>query len=94
MRGRITSLKIVPTDEERAELLRWTRSTSLPSGLVTRAKAVLLVADGVRLKHAGKAVGLTEAHVRQWLKRFLEHRMQGLYDRPGRGRKPSFPPSG
>lgn len=94
LRGRKSALRVVLTDQERSQLLQWSRSTALPAGLVTRAKAILLVADGTPLTHTGKAVGLTEAHVRQWIKRFLEKRLQGLQDLPGRGRKPSFSPSG
>jgi hypothetical protein len=94
MQGRKTSLVVVLTDQEREQLLRWSRSTSLPAGLVTRSQAVWLVAHGMPLSHTAKAVGLTEVHVRQWVTRFIEQRLQGLYDRPGRGRKPSFSPSG
>ena len=93
MRGRTTSLVIVLTEEERNQLLRWSRSTSLPAGLVTRAQAIILVAGGLPLSHTAQAVGLTERHVRQWVTRFLEKRLEGLNDLPGRGRKPAFSPS-
>jgi hypothetical protein len=92
VRGRKTSLVVVLTEEERAVLLRWSRSTSLPAGLVTRAQAVLLVAGGMPLSHTAQSVRLTERHVRQWITRFLEKRLDGLYDLPGRGRKPVFSP--
>ena len=94
MQGRKTSLGVVLTQQEREQLLRWSRSTSLPAGLVTRSQAVWLVAHGMPLSHTAKTVGLTEVHVRQWVTRFIEQRLPGLYDRPGRGRKPSFSPSG
>ena len=92
MRGRKTSLVVLLTDEERAQLTRYSRSTSLPAGFVTRSQAVLFVASGMPISHTGKAVGLTERHTRQWVRRFLEKRVQGLVDLPGRGRKPSFSP--
>ena len=94
MRGRKTSLVVVLTEEERSQLLRWSRSTSLAAGLVTRARAILCVADGLPLSHTGRTVGLTERHVRQWVHRFLDKRFDGLNDLPGRGRKPAFSPSG
>jgi hypothetical protein len=94
MRGRKTALVIRLTDQERQELQRITRSTSLPAGLVQRAKAILYVSSGMPLKHTGHAVGLTERHVRKWLTRFQEQRLDGLKDREGRGRKPSFSPGG
>ena len=92
MRGRKTSIAIVLTTEEQAQLLRWSRSTSLPAGLVTRAQAILFIAQGMPIRHTAQSVGLTERHVRQWARRFLEKRLDGLNDLPGRGRKPSFSP--
>jgi len=64
----------------------------MPAGLVQRAKAVLQVSGGMRIKHTAMAVGLTERHVRKWITRFQEQRLAGLKDKQGRGRKPSFPP--
>ena len=83
---------VVLTEAERSQLLRWSRSTSLPAGLVTRAQAIVLFADGLPISHTAQAVGLTPQHVRQWIQRFLQKRLDGLHDLPGRGRKPSFSP--
>ena len=94
MRGRKTALMTLLTDQERQELQRLTRSTSQPAGLVPRAHAVLCVSSGMPLKHTGRAVGLTERHVRKWGTRFREQRIAGLQDKQGRGRKPSFSPRG
>jgi hypothetical protein len=94
MRGRKSALIILLSDQERNELQRWSRSTSLSAGLVQRAKAVLHVSQGMPLKHTGTAVGLTERHIRKWITRFKEQRLPGLKDKEGRGRKPSFPPGG
>jgi hypothetical protein len=94
VRGRKTALVVVLTAEEHDKLLRISRSTSLPAGLVTRAQAVLLFAQGMPIRHTAQAVRLTERHVRQWVKRFQTERLDGLYDLPGRGRKPVFSPRG
>lgn len=94
MRGRKSALVILLTDEERDELQRGSRSTSLPAGRVQRAQAVLHVSKGMPLKHAGRTVGLTERHVRKWVTRFKEQRLQGLKDKQGRGRKPTLSPCG
>ena len=94
MRGRKTALVTLLTDQEQPELEHITRSTRLPAGLVQRAKAILCVSSGMPLKHTGQAVGLTERHVRKWVTRFKEHRLEGLQDKQGRGRKPSFSPRG
>ena len=92
MRGRKTSLVVVLTEEERSQLLRWSRSTSLAARSVIRAQAIVLVAGGMPISHTAPSVGLTQRHVRQWVGRFLDRRIEGLHDLPGRGRKPSFPP--
>jgi Winged helix-turn helix len=94
MRGRKTSLRVVLTAEERDRLeprLRWT-TTSL--GLARRCRAILGVADGLPLVEVARLVDLTEKHVRKWVQRFLNDRLDGLHERPGRGRKPVFSPRG
>lgn len=92
MRGRKLSFSIVLSDNERVELRRWLRSTSMPSGVVRRARAILLLSDGVPLKDVVVRCGLTPKIVRKWARRFLAERIAGLQDRPGRGGKPAFPP--
>ena len=92
MRGRKTALVTLLTHQERQQLEHITRSTSLPVGLVQRAQAILCVSSGMPLKHTARAVGLTERHVRKWVTRFQEQRLDGLKDKQGRGRKPSFSP--
>ncbi len=94
MRGRRTSLRVVLTPEERNELERRLRCTTTPSGLARRARVILSVADGLALVQVARLVGMTEKHVRKWATRFLTNRLDGLHDRPGRGRKPVFSPRG
>ncbi len=94
MRGRKTALSILLTDQEKTEMERWTRSTTLPSGLVQRAKVVLCIHSGMPLTHTARVAGLSEPKVRKWATRFQIQRLTGLKDKEGRGRKPSFPPGG
>ena len=94
MRGRKTSLRIVLTAEERSELQRRLRCTTTAAGLARRSRVILGVADGLALVQVARLVGMTEKHVRKWTTRFLERRLEGLHDRPGRGRKPVFSPRG
>ena len=92
MRGRRTSLVVLLSAGERDQLEQWVRATRTPVGWVRRATMVLKVAEGERVRHAARIAGLTEKHGRKWLVRFVEKRIEGLYDLPGRGRKPAFPP--
>ena len=92
MRGRKTSLCVVLTAEERSQLELHLRSTTTSLGLARRCRAILGVADGLPLVEVARLVDLTEKHVRKWVQRFLKDRLEGLRDRPGRGRKPVFSP--
>lgn len=94
MRGRKTALVVELSDQEEQQLKAWVRSTTMPVGLVKRAHTILLAAQQMPLSHIAQKVGLTQKHVRQWITRFIPERLPGLYDRAGRGRKPSFSPGG
>lgn len=94
MRGRKTSLCVLLTEEERGRLEHSLRSPTTSLGLARRCRAILAVADGFPLVQIARLVGLTEKHVRKWIQRFLKARLEGLRDRPGRGRKPVFSPRG
>jgi Helix-turn-helix domain len=92
MRGRKTSLRVVLTAVERSHLEQRLRSTTTSLGLARRYRAILEVANGLSLVAVARLVDLTEKHVRKWVQRFLKDRLEGLRDRPGRGRKPLFSP--
>jgi Winged helix-turn helix len=92
MRGRKTSLRVFLTEEERSLLEHRLRSMTSSLGLARRCRAILGVADGLPLVEVARLVDLTEKHVRKWVQRFLKDRLEGLRDRPGRGRKPVFSP--
>jgi hypothetical protein len=94
MRGRKTALSIVLSDTERDHLQALCRATTTPIGLVRRAKAVLAVHDGNTIRAVTKIAGLTEPHVRKWVRRFIEKRIPGLKDAARPGRPPTFPPRG
>ena len=74
--------------DQRSELESFARSRSVPHGLVTRARIVLLAADGHQNIHIAERLGTTRETVGKWRQRFLERGIQGLYDqlRPGRPR--------
>lgn len=92
MRGRKSPNVVALTEDERNELNRWIRSPTMRSGLVRRARAVLLVSEGKSLAEAGRMVGMGRRIVRLWVCRFNDRRVEGLKDKTGRGRKPSFSP--
>jgi putative transposase len=78
-------------EEERSQLESYVRCRSMPSGLSSRFRIILLAADGVNNKRISEKVGLSRASVGKWRKRYSEKGIEGLHDelRPGRPRSVS-----
>jgi len=74
--------------EDRAELTRWPRTPSLPTGLAQRARIVLLADEGVGTNEIVKRVGVSKPTVIAWKRRYAEGGIAGLGDRPKSGRPP------
>jgi hypothetical protein len=94
MRGRKSTLTIVLTPADRAEVERWQRSTTGPAGLARRGRILLLLDRGLTLRDTAERCGLSVRHVRKWAERFRAHGLAGLRDKPRPGRKPVFSPRG
>src|SRR6202140_1911409 len=79
-------LVLSPQQREQLEVLA--NSRSLPAGLVSRARIILLSASGKTNQQIARQLGLTNATVGKWRRRFLEQDVSGLHDelRPGRPR--------
>ena len=79
---------LVLSGEQRAQLESMSSSRSLPAGLVTRARIVLLSAAGKMNQQIARQLGLSNATVGKWRRRFVEQGIAGLHDelRPGRPR--------
>jgi len=84
-RGRKTALTIVLTAEERQTLTAWQRSTTIPAVHAKRGRMILLLANRVPISHIAPMVGISRCFVYKWAKRFVEHRLEGLVDKPDRG---------
>jgi putative transposase len=57
----------------------------MPQALATRARIVLLAADGRSNTDIAEQLGLSKPTVGIWRKRYLSQRLQGLYDEPRPG---------
>ena len=79
---------LVLSPEQRAQLESMASSRSLPAGLVTRVRIVLLSAAGKMNQQIARQLGLSNATVGKWRRRFVEQGVSGLHDelRPGRPR--------
>jgi len=73
---------------QREQLESMAKSRSLPAGLVTRVRIILLSASGKMNQEIARQLGLTNATVGKWRRRFVEQGVSGLHDeqRPGRPR--------
>ena len=80
--------ELTVSESDRQQLEALVGSRSLPSGLVRRARIILLSADGVPNKEIAARLEISEPTVGKWRRRFSEFGLQGLHDelRPGRPR--------
>jgi CRP-like cAMP-binding protein len=82
------------TPEQRRELEARARRYTLPYREVVRAKIVLMAAQGLDNDEIAARLDTRREIVSKWRKRFFEHGLAGLDERPRGGRPPTFPPWG
>ena len=80
------------TAAQRHELEARARRYTLPYRDVIRAKMVLMAADGLDNDQIAARLDTRREIVSKWRKRFFEHGIAGLEERPRGGRPPAFPP--
>ena len=81
---------IAVSEADRHELERLHRASSTPAGLSRRARAVVLMAQGLAGVDIAERIGYTVVQVSRLRRRFAEHGVAGLYDRPRSGRPPTI----
>lgn len=74
------------SDGERVELLRLTRRRSAGSALVLRAQIALACAVEPNNQEVAAELGITQQTVGKWRRRFVQLRLDGLFDEPRVGR--------
>ena len=89
-----TPILLELTEEERTELEFRARGQRAAHRDVVRARIILLIADGHTLSSVARQVSKQRKIVRKWAERFSSKRLEGLMDKPGRGRVPVFYPGG
>jgi transposase len=78
--------------DERRELEARARKYTLPYRDVVRAKIVLMAAEGLDNDEIAARLDTRREIVSKWRKRFFEHGLPGLDERPRGGRPPTFSP--
>src|SRR3989454_12682447 len=81
---------IVVSEAARRELERLQRASSTLAGLSRRARAVLLMAQSLPGVEIAERVGYTVVQVSRLRRRFAEHGVVGLHERPRSGRPPTI----
>lgn len=84
MRGRPVA-RIDLTAHERAALEALMRRRKTAQSHALRARIILRCADGVYNKDVAADLGVSQAMVGKWRRRFVEQRLGGLYDEPRPG---------
>jgi len=77
---------LVVTDQDRATLESWTRSSTVSAGQRERAEIVVAVASGEGVSGASRTLGVSRPTVIKWRDRFVSDGVDGLADRPRGGR--------
>jgi hypothetical protein len=91
MRGRHATLTIQMSQQTRLTLQGWLQRRKTAVGRARRARGMLLLEQGHSSAHTAKWVGMTERNLRKWARRFHEHGVAGLDEKPRPGRSPLFP---
>ena len=93
MPGPVPTYQPTFTPEQLADCERLVRQHSAPQGPVARAKLALLLHTPPALDHvtAARQLGKPPNWVRDWRRTWVREGFR-LTDKPGRGRKPAFPP--
>jgi transposase len=79
--GRPTPVLVV-TDDERSALTRLSKRVRVNRSLAFRARLVLACADGPAASAVARRFRTTNATVGKWRRRFIDRRLEGLYDEP------------
>ena len=88
MRAGRPKTPVVLSTEDRKQLNTIANSHSMPYGLVTRARIVLMAAEAHNNQIIAEKVSLSPQMVCKWRQRYIEQGITGLHDelRPGRPR--------
>jgi transposase len=74
------------TEDERVQLVAWSRRAKSANALAMRSRIVLAAADGLGNTAIAVKLGIALSSARKWRSRFVAYRLDGLLDEPRPGR--------
>ena len=74
------------TEEERSQLLAWSRRSTSANGLAMRSRIVLTAAEGMSNTAIADKLDVHISSARKWRTRFVAQRLEGLLEEPRPGR--------
>lgn len=85
-------MKFELTAEQESTLKMWVGSHRTEQRYSRRAQVILFSAEGLRLEQISQRSGLNRTNCLKWRKRFLEEGLDGLKDKPRKGRPRTITP--
>jgi len=77
---------VVLTDEERSQLVAWSRRAKSANALAVRSRIVLAAGEGLNNTAIAQKLDIDVKSARKWRSRFVAQRLDGLLDEPRPGR--------
>jgi transposase len=74
------------TEDERSQLVSWSRRSTSANALAVRSRIVLAAADGLNNTAIADKLDIHASSARKWRTRFVADRLDGLLDEPRPGR--------
>lgn len=74
------------SDDERSQLVSWSRRSTSANALAVRSRIVLAAADGLNNTAIADKLDIHVSSARKWRTRFVTDRLEGLLDEPRPGR--------
>ncbi len=80
-----SSVPVVLTDDERAQLQAWARRPTSAQALALRSRIVLAAAEGLSNVEIAQRLSINRMTVGKWRSRFAVDRLDGVLDEPRPG---------